>query len=88
MVYYESAVRKALTKGKVPRSVARTIHNALISLDATRDFALFDLKEMRGDYQRTYFRLRKGKYRAVFYVEDDLFVVHVGKRDEVYRLWE
>ena len=29
-----------------------------------------------------------GKYRAIFYVEDDLYVVDIGKRDEVYRLWE
>ncbi|TVR30805.1 MAG: hypothetical protein EA404_11725 [Spirochaetaceae bacterium] len=43
---------------------------------------------MTGENQRTYYRLRKGKYRAAFYVEDDLFVVYIGKRDEVYRLWE
>ncbi len=88
MVYYESVVRKAITKGKIPRSVATTIHNAFLSLDLTRDFALFDIKEMKGEYRRTYYRLRKGKYRAIFYVDDDLFVVYVGKRDEVYRLWE
>lgn len=41
-----------------------------------------------GDYRRTCFRLRKGKYRAIFYVDGDIFVVSIGKRDEVYRLWE
>lgn len=78
----------AIAKGAIPKAVARTIHNALRSIDVTRDYALFDIKEMRGDYKRTYDRLRKGKYRAVFYVEEDIFVVYVGKRDEVYRLWE
>ena len=42
-----------------------------------------------GNYNHRYFRLRKGKYRAIFYAEGgDLYVVHVGKREEVYRLWE
>ncbi|MFP4432188.1 MAG: type II toxin-antitoxin system RelE family toxin [Spirochaetota bacterium] len=88
MVYYESTVRKAIAKGTLPQAVVKTIHNAFLSIDATRDFALFDIKEMRGDYRRTYYRLRKGKYRAMFYVEDDIYVVYIGKRDEVYRLWE
>ena len=87
-MYYESTVRKAISKGTLPQPVVKTIHNAFLSIDATRDFALFDIKEMRGAYRRTYYRLRKGKYRAVFYVEDDVFVVYIGKRDEVYRLWE
>ena len=67
----------------------RTIHNALQALDETRDFRLFDVKELSGEYNHVYFRLRKGKYRAIFYVEGaDFYVVSVAKRDEVYRLWE
>ncbi len=88
VVHYESVVRKAIARGAIPKAVVQTIHNAFLSLDATRDFALFDIKEIRGEYRRTYFRLRKGKYRAIFFVDGDIFVVSIGKRDEVCRLWE
>lgn len=89
MVRYEASVRKAIEKRTIPRQVMRTIHNALEALDATRDFRLFDVKELRGDYNHVYYRLRKGKFRAIFYIDNgDLYVVSVAKRDEVYRLWE
>jgi mRNA interferase RelE/StbE len=89
MVRYESAVRKQVKKRTIPQDVIRTIHNALNALDQTRDLNLFDVKEMRGPYRRTYYRLRKGKYRAIFKNEDSgIAVVYVGKREEVYKLWE
>lgn len=89
MVRYEASIRKAIEKRAIPRGVMRTIHNALQALDATRDFRLFDVKELSGEYNKVYFRLRKGKYRAIFYIDSgDLYVVSVAKRDEVYRLWE
>lgn len=89
MVRYEAGVRKQIQKRAVPLQVFRTIHNALDALDRTRDLALFDIKEMRGEYRRTYYRLRKGKYRAIFFFDErGIAVVHVGKREEVYRLWE
>lgn len=72
----------------VPRKTATTVHNAFLSIDSTRDLALFDIKVMRGDFRQSYYRLRKGKYRATFYVDDDIFIVYVGKREELYRLWE
>ncbi len=86
MVHYDSTIRKQLRKGMVPQTVFRTIHNAFISIDSTKDFDLFDIKEVKGEFRRSYFRLRKGKYRAIFYQEDtDIFVVAIGKREEVYR---
>jgi mRNA interferase RelE/StbE len=89
MVRYEHAVRKQVEKRAIPLQVMKTIHNALNALDQTRDLQLFDVKEMRGPFRRTYYRLRKGKYRAIFFFEDDgIAVVYVGKREEVYRLWE
>lgn len=48
-----------------------------------------DIKRMKSDYNREYFRLRKGKYRAIFYFENnDIYIVYIGKREEVYGLWE
>jgi len=44
---------------------------------------------MKGDYKRDYYRLRKGKYRAIFYFENrDIYVAYIGRREEVYDLWE
>jgi mRNA interferase RelE/StbE len=89
MIRYESAVRKQIEQRLIPTQVMRTIHNALIALDHTRDLNLFDVREMRGSFRRTYYRLRKGKYRAIFFFDDaGIAVVHVGKREEVYKLWE
>ena len=59
------------------------------SLDLTKDLNLFDIKKLKGNFKRDYFRLRKGKYRAIFYIENnDFYVVHIAKRDEVYDSWE
>ena len=89
MVRYESVVRKNIEKRAIPPQVLKTLHNALMVLDQTRDLQLFDVKEMRGSFRRTYYRLRKGKYRAIFFFDDDgIAVIHMGKREEVYRLWE
>jgi len=89
MVRYEIAVRKRIGKRAIPPRVMRTLHTALTVVDQTRDLRLFDIKEIRGSFKRTYYRLRKGKYRAIFFFDDHgIAVVHVGKRDEVYRLWE
>ena len=89
MIRYESTVRKAIERRKILIEVAKTMHNAFRALESTGDFRPFDVKEMKGNYNHRYFRLRKGKYRAIFYAEGgDLYVVHVGKREEVYRLWE
>ena len=50
---------------------------------------MFDVKRMKGDYKRQYFRMLKGKYRAIFYIEkNDIYVVYSCKREEVYDLWE
>ncbi|SIQ99667.1 mRNA interferase RelE/StbE [Alkalispirochaeta americana] len=89
MVRYENAVRKDIKTRTIPPRVIKTIHTALTVLDQTRDLQLFDVKEMRGSFRRTYYRLRKGKYRAIFFFDDQgVAVVHLGKREEVYRLWE
>jgi len=36
----------------------------------------------------TYYRLRKGKYRAIFYIEaSNYYVISIAKREEVYKQW-
>ena len=89
MIFYESKVKKFVVKGVIPKNVLKRFHNAFLSLDLTKDLGLFDIKKMKGDFKRDYYRLRKGKYRAIFYLEDkNIYVVFVGKREEVYNLWE
>lgn len=89
MVYYDREIKKDITKGSLPKEIARLFHHAFVSLDTTKDFNLFDIKKLVTHSSINYFRLRKGKYRAIFYMEeDDLFVITIGKRSEVYREWQ
>lgn len=67
------------------------VNNALRSIDLTKDYSLFDIKTLKGEKvrQRTYYRLRKGSYRAIFYVEkDNIYVIRIAKREEVYKKWQ
>lgn len=89
MVYYENRVTKAIKKGDIPHHIFNTFHNAFLSLDLTKDLNLFDIVRLQGNYNRDYYRLRKGKYRSIFYFSgDDIFVIFIGKREEVYDLWQ
>ena len=89
MVCYEKSVKKSLTKGAIPRKQLELFHHAFQSLDLTKDLDLFDIKRLKGNFSKEYYRLRKGKYRAIFYIEEnDFYIVHIGKRDEVYNKWQ
>ena len=89
MIRYESRVKKLFRKGKIPKNILKRFHNAFLSIELTKDLNLFDIKKMKGDYKRDYYRLRKGKYRAIFYFKNiDICVVYIGRREEVYDLWE
>jgi len=89
MIFYEEKIKKKIRKKDLPKNIINRFHNAFRSLDLTKDIGLFDIKRMRGSYNREYFRLRKGKYRAIFYFEENnIFVIDIGKREEVYKLWE
>jgi len=89
MINYENDVKKAVAKGLIPKNIFIRINNAFIAIDTTKDLGLFDIKKMKSSEQRTYYRLRKGKYRAIFYTEDgNYFVISIAKREEVYDRWE
>jgi mRNA interferase RelE/StbE len=89
MIYYETKVEKALKKGEIPKNIFKNFHNAFLSLELTKDLNLFDIKRLKGNFNRDYFRLRKGKYRAIFYYnKNDIYVIYIGKREEVYDLWQ
>jgi len=91
MVYYEDDVVKALSKGQIPKPIFKHINNAFLALDATKDLTLFDIKKMKTSEERArkYYRLRKSKYRAIFYIENNnIYVIKIGPRGEVYKQWE
>ena len=91
MVRYLEDVLKRIKKGQIPKEVFVHFNNAFISIDLTKDLSLFDIKQLKvsEETNRTYYRLRKGKYRAIFYVVlADIYVISIDKREEVYKKWQ
>ena len=88
MLYYDSDVRKDIKKGRLPKEIAGLFHNAFLALDLTKDLNLFDIKKLVTRSSVNYYRLRKGKYRAIFTMEeDDYYILSISKREEVYKKW-
>jgi mRNA interferase RelE/StbE len=91
MVMYDEDVSKRVIKGLIPQETFLHINNAFMSLDLTKDMNLFDIKQLKTSKStdRVYYRLRKGKYRAIFYIDgDNIMVVALDKREEIYRKWQ
>ena len=88
MVFYDSDVKKAIKKGSLPREIAKLFKTTFEVLDSTGDLNLFDIKQLTSGSEKTFYRLRKGKYRAIFILEeDDIYVLAITIRDEVYKKW-
>ncbi len=88
MVFYEDDIKKALKKGALPKEIFNRFKNVFISLDTTNDLGLFNIKKLKSSEKRTYYRLRKGKYRSIFYIEaSNYYVISIAKREEVYKQW-
>ncbi len=86
MVSYEKEVYKKLKKGIPPKEIFVHLDNVFRAIDLTNDLNLFDIKPLKGDRKRKTYRLRKGKYRALFYIEDGgIFVFRIDKREDVYK---
>lgn len=89
MIVYKKPVIETVKKGLLPKKIFTTFDNAFKALELTNDYDLFDIKKLEGNTDITYYRLRKGKYRAIFYNEDDnINVILICKREEVYKLWQ
>jgi mRNA interferase RelE/StbE len=91
MIKYIKDVLKSLKKGLLPKEIFEHINNVFRALDATKDLALFDIKQLKTgkDSSHVYYRLRKGKYRAIFYLEGgDIYVIALNKREEIYKKWQ
>jgi len=91
MIRYAEEILKLLKKGQLPKEMFVLFNNAFLSIDLTKDLNLFDIKALKEDSKaiRKYYRLRKGKFRAIFYIENsDIFVIAIDKREEVYKKWQ
>jgi mRNA interferase RelE/StbE len=88
VVYYDADIQKAIKKGSLPKNVAALFRSTFEVLDSTRDLNLFDIKQLTSNTETVFYRLRKGKDRAIFIINDDEFyVLDIAKRDEVYKRW-
>ena len=91
MIRYAEDIAKRIGKGLIPQDIFLHINNAFTAIDVTKDLSLFDIKQLKmsKETNRIYYRLRKGKYRAIFYSEnDDIMVMAFDKREDVYRKWQ
>jgi mRNA interferase RelE/StbE len=91
MIRYVEEIVKRIGKNLIPHEIFLHINNTFTAIDTTKDLNLFDIKQLKlsKETSRVYYRLRKGKYRAIFYIEDDdIFIVALDKREEVYKKWQ
>ncbi|WP_255819008.1 hypothetical protein [Treponema putidum] len=51
-----------------------------MSLDLTKDLNLFDIKQLKvsGEKTKIYYRLRKGRFRSIFYLEEENIVKYLS----------
>ena len=89
MIEYTKEILKSVKKGQIPEKVFLQVHHCFQAIEKVGDMSIFDIKKIKGDYQNTYYRLRKGNYRAIFFFENkDIKVIALEHRSEVYKKWE
>ena len=91
MAKYSDEILKRIKKGLIPKEIFVYFNNAFMSLDLTKDLNLFDIKQLKvsAEKTKTYYRLRKGKFRSIFYLEEEnIYVIALDKREEVYKKWQ
>lgn len=88
MIFYDKDIKKSIKKGALPKEIAKLFVHAFQALDQTKDLNLFDIKQLKTSSSKEFYRLRKGKYRAIFTISEQDFYVHaITKRSEVYKEW-
>ena len=89
MIKYEKIVIKNVKKGIIPEKVFLQFHHIFLSVEKVGDLSIFDAKKIKGNFNRDYYRIRKGNFRAIFYFEKkNIHVIIIGDRKEVYKNWE
>ena len=85
-VVYSKRVGRRVRKRKLPSDVWVDFRDAFKSLADTKNFRLFDIKKLTDKGQYRYYRLRLGRYRALFWIEKEtIYVEDIGPRGEIYK---
>ncbi len=85
-VVYSKNVIKAVQKRKLSMETWENFRDAFASMARTGNLRMFDVKKMLVKNEHHYYRLRIGKYRALFRMTQDSIVVEeIGSRGGVYR---
>jgi len=86
MIKYEEEVLKTLKKKQIPLKIFEHIHNTFKAIELTNDLTIFDIKKLTGTDFGSYYRLRKGKYRAIFHINNkDIIITKIQKREDIKR---
>ncbi len=89
MVRWTESTLKSIEKNKIPEKTFHQIAKCFEAIDKVGDIAIFDTKRIKGNYEKEYYRLRKGNYRAIFHFEKkDIVIIDIRHRKEIYRKWE
>ena len=91
MIQYAEDIVKRISKKLIPKDIFLHFNNVFLAIDMTKDLNLFDIKQLKSSKEssRIYYRLRKGKYRAIFYTENNaILVIALDKREDIYRKWQ
>lgn len=77
-------ITKAANKGlnKLPKKIKAKFITAFKAI-ARDDLESLDIKKMQGGENA--FRLRIGQYRAIYEVVDDMIILRVGPRGNIYK---
>jgi len=85
-VKYSDRIAKKVRKRKLPKETWINFRDAFNSLALTQNFKLFDIKKLVNKGPYVYYRLRIGKYRALFHLDDEsIYIEDIGPRGEVYK---
>lgn len=83
-IFVSTTASKELNKleSKIKERVKRKVRE--ISTDPSNSKGRFDIKKLAGK-KRTYYRLRVGDYRIIYFLEDNMVkVVRVATRSDAY----
>ncbi len=90
MLVIEKRLLKKVAKCLIPKQKYEDFKEALKLVDETKDLALFDIlriQDQHNKYIHIYYRMKKGKYRAIFYFENDnTYFYDMGKRETIYKV--
>lgn len=88
MIQYEESILKGVEKGRIPERVFLQIHHCFEAIQKVGDMTIFDVKQVKHGSRRINYRLRKSRFRTLFFFEPGrIKVIAMEHRMEVHRKW-